>query len=100
MHENERKPWVSKKKINSNSNAQFIGLSKLSRYSYHEHEQQQHQQKQHGFCDVGRCRGPTFELVSGGPVNAVVNGPPCVPEPMPRSRHPGGSSDTLQDILN
>lgn len=70
-----------------------------SRYSYHEHEQQQHQQKQHGFCDVGRCRGPTFELVSGGPVNAVVNGPPCVPEPMPRSRHPGGSSDTLQDIL-
>lgn len=67
--------------------------------AYHEHEQQQHQQKQHGFCDVGRCKGPTFELDSGGPVNAVVNGPPCVPEPMPRSRHPGGSSDTLQDIL-
>lgn len=76
----------------------FLFYKKKCRYSYHEHEQQQHQQKQHGFCD-GRCKGPTFELVSGGPVNAVVNGPPCVPEPMPRSRHPAGSSDTLQDIL-
>lgn len=67
--------------------------------TYHEHEQQQHQQKQHGFCVCGRCKGPTFE-VSWGPLSAEFNGPPCVPVPMPRSRHPVavGNPDTLQDI--
>lgn len=63
---------------------------------YHEHEQQQHQQKQQGFCD--RCNGPTF-VVSWGPLSVEFNGPLCVAVPMPRSLHPAGSSDTLQDIL-
>lgn len=63
---------------------------------YHEHEQQQHQQKQQGFCD--RCKGPTF-VVSWGPLSVEFNGPLCVAVPMPRSLHPAGSSDTLQDIL-
>lgn len=70
--------------------------------TYHEHEQQQHQQKQHGFCDCGRCKGPIFALVSCVVVvvlNDVFNGAACGVELMPRSRHPVGSSDTLQDML-
>lgn len=67
--------------------------------AYHEHEQQQHQQKQHGFCDC-RCNGPltTLELFCV-PLNELFSGPVLLLCVAPRSRHPDGNSDTLQDIL-
>lgn len=67
--------------------------------TYHEQEQQQHQQKQQGFCDWGRCNGPpTLELFCV-PLNVVFSGPVPPLCDVPRSRHPDGNSDTLQDIL-
>lgn len=56
--------------------------------STHHEQLQQHQQKKHGFCD--RCR-VTFG--DSRPVRDLLR------EPMPRSLHPEGRSDTLQDIL-
>lgn len=66
--------------------------------THHEQEQQQHQQKQQGFCDWGRCNGPTLELF-WVPPNDVLSGPVLPLCDVPRSRHPDGNSDTLQDIL-
>lgn len=73
-------------------------------YTYQEQEQQQHQQKQQGFV-FGRCAiWPPTLVTSCGPVSGplrdvFINVPLWTVEPIPRSLHPAGSSETLQDIL-
>lgn len=72
--------------------------------THHEQEQQQHQQTQQGlvFCCAAvaalldRC---AVCVSTCGPLSVALREPLCTAEPIPRSLHPAGSSDTLQDIL-
>lgn len=74
--------------------------------TYHEQEQQQHQQTQQGlvFCCACAAAAALFDrcavcVSTCDPLSAVLREPLCTAEPMPRSLHPAGSSETLQDIL-
>lgn len=68
--------------------------------TYQEQEQQQHQQKQQGVLCVRRTPPCEWFPLSAALLLLLLD---CCAEvccePMPRSRHPAGSSDTLQDIL-
>lgn len=72
---------------------------KWPRPTYQEQEQQQHQQKQQGvFCVRRTAPGGWFPLSAALLLLLLLLDCCCGPMP-PRSRHPDGSSDTLQDIL-